>query len=547
MSSKTKYIFVTGGVTSSLGKGIISASLAKLLQARGLSVTIQKLDPYINVDPGTLNPYEHGECYVTDDGAETDLDLGHYERFLNVNTSQDNNVTTGKIYQSVINRERRGDYLGKTVQVIPHITNEIKDHIIQLGKDDSYDVVITEIGGTVGDIESLPFIESIPQLKWDLPGKVLFVHLTLIPYLSTSGELKTKPTQHSVKTLLEYGIQPDILVCRTEYHLDSDLRKKIALFCNVEQKCVIESIDAKTIYEVPLLMKEEKLDEVVCEKLSLLGKDHYELKKWEKFLNHLSEPERTTEIALIGKYVELKDSYISIAESLIHAGAENKTRVNIHWIHSSEMEGENIKNQLSKMDGIIVAPGFGSRAVEGKISAVKFARENQVPFLGICLGMQCAVIEFARNVIGFKEAHSTEINSDTSYPVISMMEEQKELKNLGGTMRLGAYDCHVEKDSLLHKIYENDVISERHRHRYEFNNKYMKDFEENGVVFSGKNKANNLMETIEITDHPWFIGVQYHPEYKSRVVNPHPLFISFVKAALTHQTNAVDSLSTVNP
>ena len=547
MSSKTKYIFVTGGVTSSLGKGIISASLAKLLQARGLSVTIQKLDPYINVDPGTLNPYEHGECYVTDDGAETDLDLGHYERFLNVNTSQDNNVTTGKIYQSVINRERRGDYLGKTVQVIPHITNEIKDHIIQLGKDDSYDVVITEIGGTVGDIESLPFIESIRQLKWDLPGKVLFVHLTLIPYLSTSGELKTKPTQHSVKTLLEYGIQPDILVCRTEYHLDSDLRKKIALFCNVEQKCVIESIDAKTIYEVPLLMKEEKLDEVVCEKLSLLGKDHYELKKWEKFLNHLSEPERTTEIALIGKYVELKDSYISIAESLIHAGAENKTRVNIHWIHSSELEGENIKNQLSKMDGIIVAPGFGSRAVEGKISAVKFARENQVPFLGICLGMQCAVIEFARNVIGFKEAHSTEINSDTSYPVISMMEEQKELKNLGGTMRLGAYDCHVEKDSLLHKIYENDVISERHRHRYEFNNKYMKDFEENGVVFSGKNKANNLMETIEIPDHPWFIGVQYHPEYKSRVVNPHPLFVSFIKAALTHQTNAVDSLSTVNP
>ena len=546
MSSKTKYIFVTGGVTSSLGKGIISASLAKLLQARGLSVTIQKLDPYINVDPGTLNPYEHGECYVTDDGAETDLDLGHYERFLNVNTSQDNNVTTGKIYQSVINRERKGDYLGKTVQVIPHITNEIKDHIIQLGKDDTYDVVITEIGGTVGDIESLPFIESIRQLKWDLPGKVLFVHLTLIPYLSTSGELKTKPTQHSVKTLLEYGIQPDILVCRTEYHLDSDLRKKIALFCNVEQKCVIESIDAKTIYEVPLLMKEEKLDEVVIEKLSLQGKDHYELNKWNTFLNHLSDPERTTEIALIGKYVELKDSYISIAESLIHAGAENKTRVNIHWIHSSEMEGENVSQQLSKMDGIIVAPGFGSRAVEGKISAVKFARENQVPFLGICLGMQCAVIEFARNVIGFKEAHSTEINSDTPYPVISMMEEQKQLKNLGGTMRLGAYDCHVEKDSLLHKIYENDVISERHRHRYEFNNKYVKDFEENGIVFSGKNKANNLMETIEIPDHPWFIGVQYHPEYKSRVVNPHPLFINFIKAALTFQTNSVDSLTTIN-
>ncbi len=546
MSSKTKYIFVTGGVTSSLGKGIISASLAKLLQARGLSVTIQKLDPYINVDPGTLNPYEHGECYVTNDGAETDLDLGHYERFLNVNTSQDNNVTTGKIYQSVINRERKGDYLGKTVQVIPHITNEIKDHIIQLGKDDTYDVVITEIGGTVGDIESLPFIESIRQLKWDLPGKVLFVHLTLIPYLSTSGELKTKPTQHSVKTLLEYGIQPDILVCRTEYHLDSDLRKKIALFCNVEQKCVIESIDAKTIYEVPILMKKEKLDKVVCEKLSLLGKDHYELNKWNIFLNHLSDPESTTEIALIGKYVELKDSYISIAESLIHAGAENKTRVNIHWIHSSELEGENVSEHLSKMDGIIVAPGFGSRAVEGKISAVKFARENHVPFLGICLGMQCAVIEFARNVIGFKEAHSTEINSDTPYPVISMIEEQKQLKNLGGTMRLGAYDCHVEKDSLLHKIYVNDVISERHRHRYEFNNKYVKDFEENGIVFSGKNKANNLMETIEIPDHPWFIGVQYHPEYKSRVENPHPLFINFVKAALTYQRNSVDSLTTIN-
>ncbi len=546
MSSKTKYIFVTGGVTSSLGKGIISASLAKLLQSRGFNVTIQKLDPYINVDPGTLNPYEHGECYVTDDGAETDLDLGHYERFLNVNTSQDNNVTTGKIYQSVINRERRGDYLGKTVQVIPHITNEIKEHVLQLGKDNTYDVVITEIGGTVGDIESLPFIESIRQLKWDLPGKVLFVHLTLIPYLSTSGELKTKPTQHSVKTLLEYGIQPDILVCRTEHHLDEDLRKKIALFCNVEQKCVIESIDAKTIYEVPLLMKEEKLDEVVCEKLSLQGNSNYELKKWKKFLDNLTEPKKTTEIALIGKYVELKDSYISIAESLIHAGAKNKTKVNINWIHSSKMEGGKVSNVLSKMDGIIVAPGFGSRAIEGKINAVKFARENHIPFLGICLGMQCAVIEFARNVIGLKEAHSTEINKDTPYPVISMMEEQKQLKNLGGTMRLGAYDCHVKKDTLLYKIYENDVISERHRHRFEFNNEYVKDFEENGIVFSGKNIVNNLMETIEIPNHPWFIGVQYHPEYKSRVVAPHPLFIDFIKAALRHQKSSIDSLTTIN-
>ena len=534
MSSKTKYIFVTGGVTSSLGKGIISASLAKLLQARGFSVTIQKLDPYINVDPGTLNPYEHGECYVTDDGAETDLDLGHYERFLNVATSQDNNVTTGRIYQSVINRERRGDYLGKTVQVIPHITNEIKEHVLELGKDDTYDVVITEIGGTVGDIESLPFIESIRQLKWDLGEKVLFIHLTLIPYLSTSGELKTKPTQHSVKTLLEYGIQPDILVCRTEHHLADDLRKKIALFCNVEQNCVIESIDAKSIYEVPLLMQQEKLDVVVCEKLKLEGNENYELKKWNKFLKNLFEPKKTIDIALIGKYVELKDSYISIAESLIHAGAKNKTKVNINWIHSSKLEDEDIHQLLSKMNGIIVAPGFGSRAVEGKINAVKYARENNIPFLGICLGMQCAVVEFARNVIGLDGAHSTEIDPDSNHPVISMMEEQKKLKNLGGTMRLGAYDCHVKENSLLHDVYEKDIISERHRHRFEFNNDYIDDFEKHGIVFSGKNIKNNLMETIEYSQHPWFVGVQYHPEYKSTVVNPHPLFINFVKAGLKH-------------
>ena len=546
MSSKTKYIFVTGGVTSSLGKGIISASLAKLLQARGFSVTIQKLDPYINVDPGTLNPYEHGECYVTDDGAETDLDLGHYERFLNVATSQDNNVTTGKIYQSVINRERRGDYLGKTVQVIPHITNEIKEHVLELGKDDTYDVVITEIGGTVGDIESLPFIESIRQLKWDLGEKVLFIHLTLIPYLSTSGELKTKPTQHSVKTLLEYGIQPDILVCRTEHHLADELRKKIALFCNVEQKCVIESIDAKSIYEVPLLMQQEKLDVVVCEKLKLEGNENYELKKWNKFLKNLFEPKKSIDIALIGKYVELKDSYISIAESLIHAGAKNKTKVNINWIHSSKLEDEDIHQLLSKMNGIIVAPGFGSRAIEGKINAVKYARENNIPFLGICLGMQCAVVEFARNVIGLDGAHSTEINSDTNHPVISMMEEQKKLKNLGGTMRLGAYDCHVKENSLLHDIYEKDVISERHRHRFEFNNDYIDDFEKHGIVFSGKNIKNNLMETIEYSQHPWFVGVQYHPEYKSTVVNPHPLFINFVKAGLKHHDKTLAIPASIN-
>ena len=546
MSSKTKYIFVTGGVTSSLGKGIISASLAKLLQARGFSVTIQKLDPYINVDPGTLNPYEHGECYVTDDGAETDLDLGHYERFLNVATSQDNNVTTGRIYQSVINRERRGDYLGKTVQVIPHITNEIKEHVLELGKDDTYDVVITEIGGTVGDIESLPFIESIRQLKWDLGEKVLFIHLTLIPYLSTSGELKTKPTQHSVKTLLEYGIQPDILVCRTEHHLADELRKKIALFCNVEQKCVIESIDAKSIYEVPLLMQQEKLDVVVCEKLKLEGNENYELKKWNKFLKNLFEPKKSIDIALIGKYVELKDSYISIAESLIHAGAKNKTKVNINWIHSSKLEDEDIHQLLSKMNGIIVAPGFGSRAIEGKINAVKYARENNIPFLGICLGMQCAVVEFARNVIGLDGAHSTEIDPDSIHPVISMMEEQKKLKNLGGTMRLGAYDCHFKENSLLHDIYEKDVISERHRHRFEFNNDYIDDFEKHGIVFSGKNIKNNLMETIEYSQHPWFVGVQYHPEYKSTVVNPHPLFINFVKAGLKHHDKTLAIPASIN-
>ena len=534
MSSSTKYIFVTGGVTSSLGKGIVSASLAKLLQARGFKVTIQKLDPYINVDPGTLNPYEHGECYVTDDGAETDLDLGHYERFLNISTSQNNNVTTGKIYQSVINKERKGDYLGKTVQVIPHITNEIKEHILKLGKAENYDVVITEIGGTVGDIESLPFIESIRQLKWDLNKDVLFVHLTLIPYLSTSGELKTKPTQHSVKTLLEYGIQPDILVCRTEHHLDNGLRKKIALFCNVEQECVIESIDAKSIYEVPLLMLKEKLDTVVCQKLKLVNAIKPDLKKWNEFLINLQVPKQEINIALIGKYVELKDSYISIAESLIHAGAKNKTKVTLHWIHSSKLEDKNCKELLKDINGIIVAPGFGSRAIEGKIKAVEYARVKQIPFLGICLGMQCAVIEFARNVLNMKNAHSTEIDSKSKYPVISMMEEQKQLEKMGGTMRLGSYQCDIEKNTLLHQIYSVKTIHERHRHRFEFNNQFKKEFESNGMIFSGKNLKNNLMETIEIPSHPWFIGVQYHPEYKSTVENPHPIFLGLIQAGLNH-------------
>ncbi len=534
MSSKTKYIFVTGGVTSSLGKGIVSASLAKLLQGRGFSVTIQKLDPYINVDPGTLNPYEHGECYVTDDGAETDLDLGHYERFLNVPTSQDNNVTTGRIYQSVINRERKGDYLGKTVQVVPHITNEIKDHILQLGKNNNYDVVITEIGGTVGDIESLPFIESIRQLKWDLQEKVLFIHLTLIPYLSTSGELKTKPTQHSVKTLLEYGIQPDILVCRTEYHLDNDLRKKIALFCNVEQECVIESIDAKSIYEVPLLMQKERLDSVVCKKLQLKGKKLPDLNKWKNFLENLNSPKNDVDIGLIGKYVELKDSYISIAEALIHAGANNQTKINLHWIHSSKIEENNIQKILGKMDGILVAPGFGERGIDGKIYAVKYARENHIPFLGICLGMQCAVVEFARNVLKIEDANTTEIDASCPSAVIDMMKEQKSLTNMGGTMRLGSYKCDIKKGSLLEKVYSKNEISERHRHRYEFNNKFKTQFEENGIVFSGINTQNQLIETVEIPNHPWFIGVQYHPEYKSTVENPHPLFIGFVDAVIKY-------------
>ncbi len=537
MSSSTKYIFVTGGVTSSLGKGIVSASLAKLLQARGFKVTIQKLDPYINVDPGTLNPYEHGECYVTDDGAETDLDLGHYERFLNISTSQNNNVTTGKIYQSVINKERKGDYLGKTVQVIPHITNEIKEHILKLGKAENYDVVITEIGGTVGDIESLPFIESIRQLKWDLNKDVLFIHLTLIPYLSTSGELKTKPTQHSVKTLLEYGIQPDILVCRTEYHLDNGLRKKIALFCNVEQECVIESIDAKTIYEVPLLMLKEKLDTVVCKKLKLDHAIEPDLKKWNEFLNNLQIPKQEINIALIGKYVELKDSYISIAESLIHAGSKNKTKVNLHWIHSSKLEDENCGELLKGINGIIVAPGFGSRAIEGKIKAVEYARVKKIPFLGICLGMQCAVIEFARNVLKMKNAHSIEIDSQSKYPVISMMEEQKQLEKMGGTMRLGSYQCDIEQNTLLHQIYSKKTIHERHRHRFEFNNQFKNEFESNGMIFSGKNIKNNLMETIEIPTHPWFIGVQYHPEYKSTVENPHPIFLSLIEAGLKNASS----------
>ncbi|WP_268225272.1 CTP synthase [Sinomicrobium oceani] len=532
----TKYIFVTGGVTSSLGKGIIAASLAKLLQARGYKVTIQKLDPYINVDPGTLNPYEHGECYVTDDGAETDLDLGHYERFLNVNTSQANNVTTGRIYQSVIEKERRGEFLGKTVQVVPHITNEIKERIQILGKSGEYDIVITEIGGTVGDIESLPYIESVRQLMWELgDNNGIVVHLTLVPYLSAAGELKTKPTQHSVKTLMESGIKADILVCRTEHDLSDDLREKLALFCNVRREAVIQSIDASTIYDVPKLMLAEGLDKVALKKLNLPEKNHPDLVKWDAFLERHKNPKHEVTIGLVGKYVELQDSYKSILEAFIHAGAENEVRVNIETVHSEYIDEATIKNKISHLDGILVAPGFGERGIEGKINTVKYAREHHIPFLGICLGMQMAVIEFARNVLGLKDANSTEMVADTPYPVIDLMEEQKEVTHKGGTMRLGAWECVLKEQSLAREIYGTPTIMERHRHRYEFNDKYKEQIEAAGLKATGYNPDTKLVEIVELPGHPWFVGVQYHPEYKSTVANPHPLFVAFVKAALRHK------------
>ena len=528
----TKYIFVTGGVTSSLGKGIIAASLAKLLQARGFTVTIQKLDPYINIDPGTLNPYEHGECYVTEDGAETDLDLGHYERFLNVPTSQANNVTTGRIYQSVIEKERKGEYLGKTVQVIPHITDEIKNRIKILGKTGQFQFVITEIGGTVGDIESLPYIEAVRQLKWELGEDCTVIHLTLLPYLATSGELKTKPTQHSVKLLLEYGVQPDILVCRSEHEISSDIRRKIALFCNVSPDAVIEALDAPTIYEVPLLMEKEKLDEIVLKKLNITKITEVKLDKWKHFLNKFYNPTKEVTIGLVGKYVELKESYKSIAEAFIHAGAVNDCKVKVEWIHSDSLTEENIVEKFKNLQGILVAPGFGNRGIEGKIIAIKYARENKIPFLGICLGMQCAVIEFARNVLGLKDAHSREMNPATSAPVIDLLEAQKNISHMGGTMRLGSYPCRLVEGTLAHRIYGKININERHRHRYEFNNDYVKSFKDAGMVLSGLNPNADLAEIIEIPSHPFFIGVQFHPEYKSTVENPHPLFVSFVKASL---------------
>jgi CTP synthase len=531
MSNSTKYVFVTGGVTSSLGKGIISASLAKLLQARGYSVTIQKLDPYINIDPGTLNPYEHGECFVTDDGAETDLDLGHYERFLNVPTSQANNITTGRIYQSVIEKERKGEFLGKTVQVIPHITDEIKNRIQILGSQGIYDIVITEIGGTVGDIESLPYIEAVRQMLWEFENDCIVVHLTLVPYLAAAGELKTKPTQHSVKQLLELGVQPDILCCRTEHELDLTLRKKIAKFCNVSMNAVIESRDAESIYDVPLLMQEEELDKVVLEKLGLPSKSIPKLDSWKLFLERLKNPKEEVTIGLVGKYVELKDAYKSISEAFIHAGVSNEVRVNLKWIHSERLTQNNIVEELTGLHGILVAPGFGSRGISGKIEAVRFARENNIPFFGICLGMQCAVIEFARNVLHLSDAHTTEIAEDCPHPVISMMEEQKNISNLGGTMRLGAYKCQLKPNSNSFKAYNTDKISERHRHRYEFNNDYLEAFEKAGMISAGKNPESGLVEVVEIPSHPWFVGAQFHPEYKSTVANPHPLFVAFVNAA----------------
>jgi CTP synthase len=534
--SQTKYIFVTGGVTSSLGKGIIAASLAKLLQARGYRTTIQKLDPYINVDPGTLNPYEHGECYVTDDGAETDLDLGHYERFLNVRTSQANNVTTGRIYQSVIEKERRGEFLGKTVQVVPHITNEIKERIQNLGKSGEYDIVITEIGGTVGDIESLPYIESVRQLLWELgEHNGIVIHLTLVPFLSAAGELKTKPTQHSVKTLMESGIKADILVCRTEHEISDDIKEKLALFCNVKKEAVIQSIDASTIYDVPILMQEEGLDTVALEKLALPNDTEPNLDQWKEFLKRHKNPKNKVTIGLIGKYVELPDSYKSIQESFIHAGAANEVEVEVRSIHSEHLTPKNIDKKLMGLDGILVAPGFGERGIEGKVKAVQYARENDIPFLGICLGMQMAVIEFARNVLGLEGANSTEMDKDTPHPVISLMEEQKSITDMGGTMRLGAWDCHLSEGSLVQKVYGATDIAERHRHRFEFNNEYKQKMEEAGLVPTGFNPKTGLVEVIEIPSHPWFIGVQYHPEYRSTVASPHPLFVGFVKAVLVQK------------
>ena len=531
----TKYIFVTGGVVSSLGKGIIAASLGKLLQARGYKVTIQKFDPYINIDPGTLNPYEHGECYVTVDGHEADLDLGHYERFLNVPTTRSNNITTGRIYQSVINKERKGDYLGKTVQVVPHITDEIKRNVKLLGSKYKFDFVITEIGGTVGDIESLPFIESVRQLKWELGKNCMCVHLTYVPYIAAAKEFKTKPTQHSVKQLQELGIQPDVLVLRTEHLLSNDITRKVALFCNVDADAVVQSVDVPTIYEVPLVLQRQNMDVTILKKMGLEVGPTPETKPWKEFLQKKTNATETVKIGLVGKYVELQDAYKSIDESLLQAAIYNDRKLDLHLFHSEKLNEANAAEQLKDMDGILIAPGFGQRGIEGKFAALKYAREHDVPCLGICLGMQCMVIEFARDVLGLADANSTEMEPNTEYKVIDLMEEQKNVTNMGGSMRLGAYDCILKKDSKAYKAYGKEHIQERHRHRFEFNGQYREQFEAAGMMCTGENPETGLVEVVEIPALKWFVGVQFHPEYNSTVVNPNPLFVSFVKAAIDNK------------
>ena len=530
--SETKYIFVTGGVVSSLGKGIVAASLGKLLQARGYKVTIQKFDPYINIDPGTLNPYEHGECYVTEDGHEADLDLGHYERFINIPTSKANNITTGRIYQNVINKERKGDFLGKTVQVVPHITDEIKRNIMMLGKTGKYDFVITEIGGTVGDIESLPFIESVRQLRWELGKNCLCVHLTYVPYIAAAKEVKTKPTQHSVRLLQEQGVQPNILVLRTEEELSKAICRKVALFCNVDEDAVIQSYDVSSIYEVPIVLAKQELDKIVLQKMGMPVTGKLDLTRWNSFLENMKTADKTVKIGLVGKYTELPDAYKSINESLLQAATYHKRKLDLHFINSEQLNEENAVEILGDFDGILIAPGFGQRGVEGKLTAIKYARENDKPIFGVCLGMQCMVIEFARNILGLKDANSTEINPNTPHKVIDLMAEQKNLTFKGGTMRLGSYDCQLEKDSKIYEAYQSDLIRERHRHRFEFNDEYKEQFENAGMKFTGINPDTKLIEVVEIPGLKWFVGVQFHPEYNSTVVNPNPLFMSFIEAAI---------------
>ncbi len=532
---ETKYIFVTGGVVSSLGKGIISASLANLLKARGYRVTIQKFDPYINIDPGTLNPYEHGECYVTTDGTETDLDLGHYERFTNVRTSRANNVTTGRIYQSVIDKERRGDYLGKTVQIVPHITDEIKRNVKLLGNTGDYDIIITEIGGTVGDIESLPFLEAVRQLRWEMGQSSLFIHLTYVPYLHAAKELKTKPTQHSVKQLQELGIMPDLLVLRTEKDIPQSMRRKIAQFCNVAPEAVIQSMDMPSIYEVPLMLHEQRMDDTVLRKLGLSAEGEPDMGPWNKFLELMNTAEKTVRIGLVGKYVELQDAYKSISEALFQAATYNGYKLDLVYVHSEKLNADNVDEKLGDLDGVIVAPGFGQRGIEGKFVALKWCREHDVPTFGICLGMQCMVIEFARNVLGLEDANSTEMDPHTSHPVIDLMEEQKSISNMGGTMRLGAYDCHLRPGSRAAEAYGTTDVSERHRHRFEFNEEYRNAYEAAGMQCVGENPKTKLVEVVEIPEKRWYIGTQYHPEYSSTVLSPNPIFLSFVKAAIEYK------------